>query len=368
MENKNKNPFILITFTIFIYGIVMNLNKVIEFIGLAINFCMPIIIGGVLAFMLNVPMKALEKHIKKLLDKVNLSGYSRIVSLILTMLLIAMILGLAVTMVIPEIVTSVKTITPLIKEKWPELVEFMRQYKIDLSQVDLEGLLPDVNKLFDGTGSLVGSVFKVASSTLSVVINFCFGIVIMIYTLMSKDMLKRQFKRITYANLGVEKASKICYLGRLMCNTYTKFLSGQCIEAVILGVLIYVAFKIFSIPYAGLIGFLTGVLAFIPYVGAFTSCAIGALLVLLVDPSKVILELIVYELVQFIENQFIYPHVVGNSVGIPPLGIVISVLTGAKLLGIVGIIFFIPLMAVICALINEDTNRKLEERHINEIA
>ena len=85
------------------------------------------------------------------------------------------------------------------------------------------------------------------------------------------------------------------------------------------------------------------------------------------DPSKVILAFIVYEVVQFVENQFIYPHVVGNSVGLPPLGIVISVLTGAKLLGVIGIIFFIPLMSVICALINENTNKKLEERQISEI-
>lgn len=367
MNGKNRNPFILITFTIIIYGIAMNFGKVLKFLSSAVSFCMPLIIGGVLAFVINVPMKKLEKHFSKTLDKINMKRYARVISLIVIMLIIILLFGMVITMIIPELVVSIKSITPLIKEKWPEIVEFMKQYKVDLSQIDLESIIPDNSKILSGAENIIGSAFKWASNTISLLINSCFGIVIMIYTLMSKDMIKKQIKRILYANLKTERAKRICCVGRLICETYTKFLSGQCIEAVILGTLIGVAFKLFSIPYAGLIGFLTGILAFIPYVGAFTSCFIGIVLILLVDPSKVILAFIVYEVVQFVENQFIYPHVVGNSVGLPPLGIVISVLTGAKLLGIIGIIFFIPLMSVVCALINENTNKKLEERQVEEV-
>ena len=153
-------------------------------------------------------------------------------------------------------------------------------------------------------------------------------------------------------------------VARLVENTYSKFLSGQCIEAIILGSLMFIAFSIFRLPYAGLIAILTTVCAFIPYVGAFVSCGVGVLLTLLNDPIQAILCFIVYEVVQFIENQFIYPRVVGTSVGLSPLWTFIAVLIGGKLFGIVGILFFIPLTSVIYSLVRDVTNIKLRKRDV----
>ena len=133
-------------------------------------------------------------------------------------------------------------------------------------------------------------------------------------------------------------------------------------EAILLGCLIVLAFSLFRLPYAGLTGFLTSLFAFVPYVGAFASCFIGALLTLLAAPSKVLLCVLVYLAVQFIENQFIYPHVVGNSVGLSPLWTLIAALLGGKMFGLPGIIFFIPLVAVIYSLVRENTNRKLKKQ------
>lgn len=359
--SRDTNPFMIITFAVVMFGIVMNIDHVVEFLGHAINFCMPLIVGGILAFILNVPMSAIENKIRK---NSKLEKYSRIVSLILTLLIIVTILTMVITIVIPEIVDSAKSVYPLLKDKWPEIVEYMKKYEIDLSNIDLDTILPDTSKLLSGAGSVIGSAFEFASNTVNLVVNFCFGIVIMVYTLISKDMLKTQSKRLLFANLSHDKAESICRTCKLACETYAKFLSGQAIEALILGSLIGIAFTIFRIPYSVLIGFLTAILAFVPYVGAFLSCSIGLILIVLVDPYKVLIAVVVYGIVQFIENQFIYPQVVGSSVGLPPIGIVISVLTGAKLFGIVGIIFFIPLMSVICTLINENTIKKLEERKI----
>ena len=133
---------------------------------------------------------------------------------------------------------------------------------------------------------------------------------------------------------------------------------GQCLESCILGSLIFIAFSIARLPYAGLIAVLTGICAFIPYVGSFISCSIGVLLTLLSSPGQALLCIIVYLAVQFTENQFIYPNVVGNSVGLPPLFTLLAVMLGGKLFGIVGMIFFIPLMAVVYVLVREDVQRR----------
>ena len=136
-------------------------------------------------------------------------------------------------------------------------------------------------------------------------------------------------------------------------------------EAVILGTMFVIAMSIFKMPYAGLIGVMTAILSFIPYIGAFLSCAIGALLVLLLSPSKVILFIIVFQVAQFIENQFIYPHVVGNSVGLSALWTLVAVLVGGNFFGILGMIFFIPLTAVIYNLVSGNVNRRLKEKQIS---
>ena len=145
-------------------------------------------------------------------------------------------------------------------------------------------------------------------------------------------------------------------------DKYTKFLSGQFIESCILGLLMFIVLKIIGIPYASLIGLLTAVCAFVPYIGSFLSCLIGALLILLVKPELLIIYIIAYLLTQFVENQFIYPHVVGTSVGLNALLTIIAVYIGGKLLGVFGMVFFIPLFAVIVTLINEYTDKKEIEK------
>ena len=129
-----------------------------------------------------------------------------------------------------------------------------------------------------------------------------------------------------------------------------------------MAVLIFISFTIFKIPYASLIGILTAVCAFVPYVGAFISCFIGAFMVLLVNPSQVIIAIIIYLVIQFVETQLIYPHVVGTSVGLSPLLTLIAVLIGGSLFGLFGMIFFIPICAVLVTLISEYTNRVIHKK------
>lgn len=218
--------------------------------------------------------------------------------------------------------------------------------------------------LVSGAGVLLDMLAGTTASMISVIVTGAISIVVMFYVLLSKSDLGRQSKKILYAYLKKEMADRIVYIATLVRDMYTKFLSGQCVEAIILGILMFIAFSIFKLPYAGLVAMLTGVCAFIPYIGAFLSCGIGVLLTLISNPPQAIVCFIVYEVVQFVENQFIYPHVVGNSVGLSPLWTLMAVIIGGKLFGLIGILFFIPLVAVLYTLIRENANQKLKDKKI----
>lgn len=281
-----------------------------------------------------------------------------------TLFCIILVIVLAATLVIPELVKSVQSIWPLIQERLPELMSFLKEHSINLSVVTewLEAF--DWEQFSNGAGALFGSAVNFVSSTATRAANIGFAIIISVYILLSKQVLARQAKKLMVANLPNHIAEKLFSIAALVRNTFTNFLSGQCVEAIILGCLIFAAYTVLRLPYAGLIAFITGLSAFVPIVGAFSAGFIGAFLTLLVSPSQVLLGIITHLVIQFIENQFIYPHVVGTSVGLSPLWTLIGALIGGKLFGLPGIIFFIPLAAVLYQLVRDDTNQKLMQKNV----
>lgn len=367
MDRTTKTTLWLITFGVLLFAAAMNFNIVLQFLQKIIGLIFPIILGLIIAFVLNVPMSGFERRITRIFARLGRKpkdGAVQGICLLLTLACIALVIALALTMAIPALTESIGSVFPLIREKWPEWVTVLKSYQIDLSVFTdwVESL--SFENILGRTGNLFDSAVKVASTTISGVASTVFGLVIAIYVLLSKKKLAFQTKKLAYAHLDKKIADYICRTASLVREVYSKFLSGQCIEAIILGCLIFLAFSIFKLPYAGLVAFITGLCAFIPYIGAFISCFLGAFLALLADPSKALLCIAVYLVVQFVENQFIYPHVVGNSVGLAPLWTLIAALIGGKLFGVVGIIFFIPLFAVLYILVRENTNKKLQEKNI----
>lgn len=366
MDKKLKNNLLLVGFGVALFVALMNLNVLKNGLVYMIDLFFPVILGFMLAFVLNVPMRGIENRINKLILKMKKKPKPkpvRVISLVLTAVFIILVIVLVCYLVIPALVSSVVSLYELILDKWPGWAETLRQYNIDTTKItewfaglDLSVL---VGKLTSGAGSIVSFTLSTVSAVVGGVTDFGFGLVISIYLLLCKDELGRQVKKLLAAHTKKTVADYVLHVSGMVNKTYTSFLSGQCVEACILGTLMVIVMAIFRIPYAGLIAVLTAVSAFIPYVGAFLSCALGAFLVLLVDPSKFLLCIILYQAVQFIENQFIYPHVVGSSVGLSPLWTLVAVLIGGKLMGLFGMIFFIPLAAVLYELVKENTNRKL---------
>lgn len=370
MSKRMKNCMLLIAFGVALYACLNNFGSVIRFFQDIGGLLLPIIGGMIVAFVLNVPVKGFETLYSRLFRKINFqpkNGPLVMLSLLSTLACIVLIVILVSTMVVPQLISSVRSVYLTIQTRSPQWIAFLSEYGFDttwitkqlsslsLSQIDVEHIVQNV---LTGAGNFLSSALGIATSTISIIVNCFFSLVIALYILLSKKTLGRQCKKLLYVHVRKPIADCIYHVATLISKTYSKFLSGQCIEAIILGVLIFISFTIFRIPYAVLIAVLTGVLSFIPYIGAFFACFIGAVLVLMVNPLQALLSIIVYQVVQFIENQFIYPHVVGGSVGLAPLWTLVAVLIGGNLFGILGMIFFIPLVAVLYQLVKEYTNKK----------
>lgn len=379
MDKRMKQNFMLVAAGVILYAAVMHLNYVMIFLKDIAGLFLPIFLGLTIAFVLSVPMNGFAKIIDKLSVKMSEKIFKKrgfklkektvnAISLLLTIICILLIFVLVGKLAIPEIVESVKSIAATVNEQWPKWAAVLKKYNIDtkpisdwLQTLQLENI---VHNVLSGAGAFFDVLVGTATSTISVFATIGISIVIMFYMLVSKKELQRQGRKLMYAYLKKEVAEKIEYIIELTYDTFSKFLSGQCLEAVILGVLIFIAFTIFRLPYAGLIAILTAIFSFIPYIGAFLACGIGVVLTLISSPQQAIMCFIVYQVVQFIENQFIYPYVVGNSVGLSPLLTLLAVLIGGNMFGVVGMIFFIPFVAVIYTLLRENTNKKLKQKNI----
>ena len=348
-----------------LFAALMNLNDVAGFFRTFTSILSPVFSGLLLAFILSVPMLGIARRLKGVFPRLKEKTVDAL-SLVLTMVCVAVLVCLLCVIAIPQLTASVKSIAVLVRANWPNWAILLNSYGIDTTE--LTKLAASFNwkmaveKLFTGAGVVIGSVVDLAGSTVTVTVNAVFALVIMFYVLLGRRELGRQCRGFLCAYFKKPTAERICHVAKLTHDTYTKFFSGQCIEVLILGTMIFLAFSVFRIPYAALIAVLTAAFAFVPYIGAFASCLIGVLLTLMAVPEKAILCFIVYQMVQFIENQFIYPHVVGNSVGLSPLWTLLAALLGGKLFGIIGIVFFIPLAAVIAQLLHGDIEHRLAVR------
>lgn len=364
-DKKLKDTLFLIAFGVVLYVGMTHLSTVLAAVSSVVDLLLPVLIGAIFAFVLNVPMSGLERMFQqagKSLGRELPVIPVRVASLLITLAGIVLAFVGAVALVIPELIESARSIIPLAQEKIPEWIAFAEANGIDLS-----GLVQQMSELSqkvsaDGASSLVGSAAVIARSTILTAGNTMLGMVIAIYLLLGKHNFSRQALMIARANLPAGVVQKIRFVGNLACETYAKFLSGQFVEAIILGCLMYTTFKIFGLPYAGITAYLTSLCAFVPYVGAFLSGASGVVLTLLADPVKAPICLVVYLATQFIENQFIYPRVVGGSVGLAPMWALLAAIVGGKLFGVVGIVFFIPLASVIYTLVRDDTLAKLARK------
>lgn len=363
-ENMSKiKQLILFAVVIVILGI--NYQKLLVLLGDVIKIISPFLLGAAIAFVLNVPMRSIEKNIMQK----KTSKLRRPVSLCLTILLVVGILGIVTFVVVPELfqtfLTLQKSIPSFLNESKRQLEEWFIRYPeivdyINTVQVDWEQLFKDImGFLSSGAGNVLSSTMSAAFSIANGVVNFGIGFIFAIYILLQKENLGRQMKRLMKAYLPAGVNAKALEIATLSEKTFSNFLAGQCMEAVILGTMFFVVLSVLRMPYALLIGVLIAFTALIPIFGAFIGCVVGAFLMLMVNPVMALTFVAVFFILQQVEGNLIYPHVVGNSVGLPSIWVLVAVTVGGSTMGIVGMLIFIPLCSILYTLLRQEVNRRL---------
>ncbi len=368
MENRTKRPITyMLIFAVFL-AIAFHLDKLPMFFSYFIGITFPLLIGAVMAFILNVPMHGFEKLLSKM-DKKNKmkDGLKIAVSLILTFISVLLIIALVIVIMVPSLVSSIKQMYETLREQLPQIIKTLEGLGIDAEWV--ESVLSEkswqewLGLVGNSAGNVLGKVMSGTTTALSGVGSAGIGIVICVYILIDKRALGRRFTKLLGLIFKDDMKKKVIKLGHTINETYSSFFTGQCLEAVILGLLMFIALTIFRVPYAALISVLAGVFSFIPFIGSFLACGFGALLIVLTNPIMALVEIAVFLVVQFVEGQFIYPRVVGDSVGLPAIFTLLAAILGGEMLGIIGMIFAIPLTAVIYTLLR-DMSREKEAKNM----
>lgn len=370
----------LILFTILVLVGLWNYKLLfsgVKFLGKVI---LPFAVGGAIAFIINVPMNFIERKLfekPKAEEKKWAMKFARPASFILALGFVIGIFGIVVFVVVPELGRTIMNLGKTLQEVipqiqvWaskmfrdnPELVAYINSLEFEWDKI-LGNL---VNFLKNGAGSVLGGTVEAAKSIISGVSTFFIAFVFACYVLFQKETLNIQVRKLMYAFLPVDWTNIFIALGSVTHKTFSNFLTGQCVEAVILGLMFFVVMSIFSFPYALLVSVLIAFTALIPVFGAFIGCAVGVLLILLVNPMKALIFVIVFLVLQQIEGNFIYPHVVGNSVGLPSIWVLAAVSVGGSLMGVVGMLIFIPIVSVVYTLLRGIVNRRLKEKKIKVV-
>lgn len=377
LNKKNmKNIMLLIIVAVLFYVGVQRIDSLAAGFSFVISIVFPFLLGATMAFILNVPMNFMEK---KLFSKAkgNIKKLKRPVCLVLSILFVVAILWIVLLVVLPEVARTVASLSTNIEvslmklQRWAmDIFEDNKQIEVWIAslQFDWDGIIQTVfGFLKNGAGNVLNSTMTVAKTVINSVMNFFVAFVFACYILLQKEKLAIQIRKILYAFFSKKVVIKVLEIASLSYKTFSNFVTGQCCEAVILGTMFFISMSILKFPYALLVGVLIAFTALIPIFGAFIGCFLGTFLIMVADPMKAIAFIILFLILQQIEGNLIYPHVVGSSVGLPSIWVLVAVTVGGSLMGIVGMLIFIPISSVVYALFREMVYKRLKERGIYDI-
>lgn len=377
----NKHNVKILLFIIFVSIIafvsLQNIPLILSAVSLLLGLFSPLLIGLCIAFILNVLMKIIEERLFFRLNKKNYPLWNksrRTISLILTIGIIAGALFILMFQIVPEF----KQTFSLLKENLPFYIDKIQDFSENVRnslkisddtlanfQIDWESIGETVsNFLQSSDNNFLVTTTQFTSSVFSGIFNILLGFVFSLYMLLQKESLSSQAKRILYAFLPNDKAAEIVSVAELSNKVFSRFVTGQCTEAVILGVLCFIGMTILSMPYSFLISFLIGVTALIPVFGALFGTAIGAFFILMIDPIQALWFVVFIIVLQRIDAYFIYPRVVGNSVGLPSMWVLFAVIFGGSAFGLVGMLIGVPVFSILYSLLQQAVAKRLKKKEL----
>lgn len=369
----------LIVFTAILVVALWKFDTVLEGAKNIWGILFPFVLGGAIAFVINVPMSFLEKKIFGKTKDGNKVGkkLARPISLLLTIILAVGVIALVMFGVIPQLTRTMGSLMISIANFVPQMQNWIREFSHNnqdimklVNQVQFnqdQAIKWGISILGSGAGNMMNTTMSAVGSIVSGFATFFIAFSFACYILFQKEKLHVQIRKVFFAFISKQKAEAFLKICSLTYQTFANFLTGQCVEAVILGSMFVVTLSILKMPYALLIGTLIAFTALIPIFGAFIGCAVGCFLIFMVSPKQAILFIIVFLILQQIEGNLIYPHVVGGSVGLPSIWVLAAVTVGGNLMGIVGMLIFIPLVSVLYTIFREFVYLRLKEKHIKQV-
>ena len=365
-----KYVLLVITFTFFLFWIATNADKAFGAVEKVVTLFSPFLVGLCLAFIINTLLVPFEKIWDKIPSKKGgkvKAKLKRPVCLILSTLIVIGAVFAIIFMLINTFSSLVKMLPDVAKKLegwWIDLRVWLEHYNIVLPALDFDTgkVLDTVNTFISNYGEkFINTTFHITTTIVTFVVNLVLAIVFSIYLLSQKETIGRQVKKVLFAVFRNDKVEKLLSVASLSNQSFSKFVAGQLLEAVIIGTLCFIGMLIFRMPYAGVISVLVGFTALIPVFGALIGTAVGAFLILLVNPMKALWFVVFIIVLQQVEGNFIYPKVVGKSVGLPGIWVLVAVTIGGGAFGIPGMLFGVPVCSVVYVLIKEFVAKRTEK-------
>lgn len=370
-DKTRKDIIIIISYIALVIFALVNFSKIFAFLGKVISIFSPFLLGIILAFVLNVLNNFIEKKIfgkikpSKIWNKIK-----RPLCITLSLILVFLTIFFVMNLLIPQLKNSASLFTDTLPAYKEDIIGILNKFDVDESTVN------KVGEYLDNFGKVITDYIKgnskdvitvtteVATSVINIISKGIIALVFAIYMIAQKETLSRQINKVMKAYLKPKTINKINTVGTLANKTFSNFVTGQCLEALIFGSLVFVGMLIFRFPYASTIGVLLGFTALIPIFGAFIGTAIGFILIMMVSPVKAILFVVFIIVLQQIEGNLIYPRVVGKSIGLPGMWVLLSVTVGGSIGGILGMLIATPLCSLLYALFTKMVNDRLKSNKI----
>lgn len=368
-KEELKKWMFLILFAVVSYFLINNLKFIWDIIVFIFKVFLPFILGGAMAFILNIPMVKIENLILKRVKNEKLKPLVRIISIALSLIIFVLIIGSVLFLLIPELVENIESLITSI----PIMVNDVEDFVLNLLN-EHPGMQSEIQDLFNSfnTSKILSNLLEVVingsvsfiGSLVSSLVTIFMSIVFSVYMLSQKEYLINGFKKLVNAFVSKKQGKKILDICTLANKTFSKFISGQCVDACILGLMMFVVLSIFRFPYALLISVLTAITALIPIFGAMVAMVVGAILIGISSPWDAVMFIVIFQVVQQIEGNFIYPRVVGSQVGLSPLWTLLAITVGGNIAGVIGMLIGLPIASICYAIFRSYVNDKIKLREV----
>ena len=387
LDRKNVRIILLIiTFAVVLYTVAQNLAAIYGAVATVWTVFGVVITGLAMAFVLNVPLKLFENRVFYGMSEDRrpyVRKMRRPVSLVCALVVTLGVIVILIAVIMPQLTATVAEVASQLPDYINSVVQWLRDFlsgfgitvdALEDFSVDWEQVFSDLTTyLKEGSAnvsesaasagsSVVSTVTDVGGSVISTVMNTFLGLIVAVYVLAQKERIGHFMKRCIDAFLPHRASSAISRIASMASETFSNFVAGQFTDSCILGVLCYVCMRIFRFPYPEVISVVIGVTSLVPMVGSFIGEVIGALLILIVSPIKALLFIVMVLAIQQVDGAFIYPRIVGKSVGLPGVAVFCAVIVGGNVAGVLGSLLGVPVCALLYALLREAVDARQKRR------